>query len=155
MNKIELIIYIILFGMTSTVLPLEAGTKAPSVADELAKKWEQRADAAVKKLVTPGLDACDIATERAFKNAKESVKGNYRSFDLIFGISGSTLNASYSYKDGRLASLELYSLPSRWVARQRVGSKTLSILVADSYCAFDLCTNDPFAAGPCLGDTPE
>jgi hypothetical protein len=141
--------------MATTVLPFEAGATAPPAGDELAKKWAQRADAAAKRLVAPGLDACDIAVERAFKAAKESMKGDFRSFELNVDISGSALNASYSYKDGRLASFELYKLPSRWVARQRVGSKTLSILVADSYCAFDLCTNDPFADGPCPGDTPE
>jgi hypothetical protein len=121
----------------------------------LAKKWAQRADTAAKRLVAPGLDACDMAVERAFEAVKKSIAENFQLFGLQVDISGNTLNAAYLYKDGKLAAFQLYKLPSRWAAKQRVGSKTLSIFVADSNCAFDLCTDDPFASGPCPGDIPE
>jgi hypothetical protein len=65
------------------------------------------------------------------------------------------MRVSYSFRSGRLASFELISLPANWLARQRTGSKTLTILVAPSRCAMDFCTSDPFVAGACAGDTPE
>ena len=155
MHKIKSIIFTILLGMVTTLLPLEAGATAQPAGDELAKKWAQRSAAAAKRLVAPGLDACDTGVEGAFKAAKESLAGAFRSFELEIDISGNVLNVSYSYKGGKLASFEFYNLPGGWIARQRVGSKTLSVLVPDSNCALDLCTNDPFAVGPCPGDAPE
>ncbi len=146
---------ITLLAMTVTALSLKAAVTAAPADDELVKSWAKRASTAKKRLAAPGLDACDMAVERAFQRVKESTTGKFRSFGLQVDISGKVLTASYSYRDGRLVSFELITLPGRWIARQRAESKTLSILVPDANCAFDLCTSDPFAAGPCPGDTPE
>jgi hypothetical protein len=49
----------------------------------------------------------------------------FRIFELSVDISGQVLGASYAYRDGKLASFQLTSLPPRWMARQRASSKTL------------------------------
>ena len=50
-----------------------AATSAAALAatDEIAEAWSTRADRAAKRLTQPGLDACDVAYERAFQRAKE------------------------------------------------------------------------------------
>jgi len=134
-----------------------AATSAAALAatDEIAEAWSTRADRAAKRLTQPGLDACDVAYERAFQRAKENARPPFRVFELAVEISGQTLRASYSYRGGRIAAFELISLPAGWIGRQRASSKTLSILVGPANCALDFCTSDPLIAGPCPGDTPE
>ncbi len=128
---------------------------ADSTGDQTANVWRQRARVAVKKLTEPGLDACDRGLELAFQQPKESTTGNLRTYDLFVQVSNQTLRASYSYKDQKLSSFQLISLPLNWFARQRVDSKTLSIIVGTANCVMDFCTNDPLVLGPCPGDKPE
>ena len=139
------------------ILVVLAATSVVTLAerDEIAAAWLARADRAAKRLAEPGLDACDVAYERAFQRPKENARPPFRVFELAVEISGRTLRASYSYRVGKVASFELISLPPGWIARQRVNSKTLSILVAAANCGMDFCTSDPLVAGPCPGDTPE
>ena len=140
-------------GLCATI-----GLSAPTGAaatDELGRLWLARSETATRHLAQPGLDACDIAIDKAFQQPRERTGEVFRTFDLTVELSGQVLQASYSYRGGNLASFELISLPSKWVARQRAKSKTLSILVAPANCALDFCTNDPFAQGPCPGDSPE
>jgi len=124
-------------------------------SDQIANSWHQRAQVAAKRLSEPGLDACDSGREVAFQHPRAFVAGILRHYELSVQVSGQTLRVSYSYNGQNLASFELISLPLSWIARQRVDSKTLSILVGPANCALDFCTNDPFALGPCSGDKPE
>ena len=75
-----------------------AATSAAALAatDEIAEAWSTRADRAAKRLTQPGLDACDVAYERAFQRAKENARPPFRVFDLAVEISGQTLRASNS-----------------------------------------------------------
>ena len=123
--------------------------------DELAHRWADRSALASKQLAEPGLDACDMALHRAFEHPKQADYPPFRTFDLAADIGDQTMKVSYSYRHGRLASFQLVSLPPNWIARQRTGSKTLSILVAPARCAMDFCTDDPFVLGACAGDTAE
>lgn len=126
--------------------PAQAAGSAPDI---VGNAWRSRAEAATKKLATPGLDKCDKGIESAFQHPKESTSGNLRSFELNIDIDGQTMVASYSYVGQRLSAFVLVELPSEWQAVQKTESKTLSILVESSNCAFDFCTNDPFITGPC------
>jgi hypothetical protein len=123
--------------------------------DELGQRWSERSALASKHMAEPGLDACDLAIDRAFAHPKEGRSDPFRSFVLDADVGGQALSVSYSFRQGRLASFELVSLPAGWIARQRAGSKTLTVLVAPAHCAMDFCTDDPFAVGACAGDTPE
>ncbi len=142
---------------TVSVLVVLGAIAVPAFAatDEITAAWSVRADRAAKRLTQPGLDACDVAYEKAFQHAKESARPPFRVFELAAEISGQALRVSYSYRGGRLTSFEVITLPSGWIGRQRVNSKTLSILVGSAKCAMDFCTSDPLAAGPCPGDPPE
>jgi len=126
--------------------PAQTPDPAP---DSVGKAWKARAGAATKKLASPGLDKCDKAVELAFQHHNEVTSGNQRSFDLLIEIESQAMLASYSYVGQRLASFVLLALPPEWLAVQKTDSKTLNILVEGSNCSFDLCTNDPFATGPC------
>lgn len=137
-----------------TVLSLSVPTQV-AAEDALRKAWLARSEAASSYLERPGLDACDQAIGRAFQKPREIKRGPFRSFELDVELSGQSLRAAYSYRDGELASFELRSLPRGWIARQRSNTKTLSILVGPATCAMDFCTADPFKQGPCAGDVPE
>lgn len=120
-----------------------------STPDFVGNAWRLRAEAATKKLDDPGLDECDKAIEHAFQHPKELISGNLRIFELKINIADQTMLATYSYEGQRLSAFGLVALPPQWLAVQKTESKTLSILVWSSNCAFDLCTNDPFMTGPC------
>jgi hypothetical protein len=122
---------------------------ADTAPDAVGKAWKARAEAATKKLAAPGLDKCDKGVELAFHKPNEVTSGKQRSFELPVEIDKQTMVASYSYEGQRLTSFILLELPPGWLAVQKTDSKSLNILVTDSNCSFYLCTNDPFAAGPC------
>jgi hypothetical protein len=133
-----------------TLYPVQSPAQPPDSAPDLVgTTWKSRAGAATKKLANPGLDRCDKGVELAFQNPNEATSGKQRSFELQIDIDGQAMVASYSYAGQRLNAFVLHALPSGWLAVQKTDSKTLSILVEGSKCSFDLCTNDPFAAGPC------
>ena len=139
----------------ATFLAPLADAMADSTGNQIADAWRQRAQVAAKKLTEPGLDACDRGLELAFQYPKEFMTSAWHRYGLAVQISNQTLYASYTYNSRGLASFELVSLPPGWIARQRVDSKTLSILVGAANCALDFCTNNPFASGACPGDKPE
>jgi len=118
-------------------------------ADIVGKAWKTRAEAATKRLATAGLDKCDKGLELAFQQPNEVASGKQRSYELPIEIDNQSMVASYTYAGQQLTSFALLALPPGWLAVQNTGSKTLNILVAGSGCSFDLCTNDPFTAGPC------
>lgn len=120
-----------------------------SAPDSVGKAWKSRAEAATKKLATPGLDKCDKGLELAFQHPNEVTSGKERSFELMIEIDRQAMVASYSYEGKRLTSFALLALPPGWLAVQKTDSKTLNILVTRSNCSFDLCTNAPFTTGPC------
>ena len=122
---------------------------ADSALDDIGRQWKDRAEAASKRLATSELDECDKAVERAFQDVKESVSGAKRIFELKINISDQTMVVYYSFEGQRLGDFVLGTLPPGWVAIQKTDSKTISILVGKSDCAFDLCTSNPFIIGPC------
>lgn len=117
--------------------------------DPVGMIWKTRAETAAKKLALPGLDKCDKGVELAFQQFREVTSGKKRNFELMLKIDRQEMVAAYSYDGQRLDSFVLLDLPQGWLAVQKTDSKTLNILVVDSNCSFDLCTNDPFTAGPC------
>ena len=117
--------------------------------DLVGMAWKTRAETATKKLALPGLDKCNKGVELAFQQLREVTSGKKRNFELKIEIDKQEMVASYSYEGQRLDSFVLLDLPQGWLAVQKTNSKTLNILVSDSNCSFDLCTNDPFTAGPC------
>jgi len=138
--------------LVAIFLPVQPGNSAETGRDEIGNAWKARAAKAAKNLAGSGLDACDMAFERAFERPKEGTSGSLRVFELTFDIRGKKMVATYSYDSGRLDAFGIVMLPQRWMAVQRANSKTLNILVADEHCAFDLCTRDPFSIGPCRGE---
>ena len=142
-------------GAGTFVLLASLSQVASAANDEVGPAWRARAETASRNLSRGRLDACDMALEKAFANVEETNDKPFRSFHLVADVQGQSLHVAYSYRGTSLASFELIALPSPWVARQRVNSKTLSLLVAPARCAIDLCTNDPFAQGACPGDPPE
>lgn len=120
-----------------------------SASDPIGNAWKSRAEAATKKLAAPGLDKCDKAVELAFQSPNVVTSGKQRNFELLIDIDNQAMVASYSYTGQQLTSFVLIVLPPEWLAVQKAESKTLNILVADSNCTFDLCTNDPFMSGAC------
>jgi hypothetical protein len=128
-----------------------AKTNSQPPPDDIGVAWKLRAGEATKKLSMPGLDACDKALERGFEQFKETASKGERIYWLNIEIGGQTLVANYSYQGTRLSTFVLAALPARWLAVQKPDSKTLSILVGSANCALDLCTNNPFSGGPCVG----
>jgi len=120
-----------------------------TAADLVGRGWKTRAEAATRKLALPGLDKCDKGVELAFQKFREVTSGKKRNFELTIEIDKQEMVAWYTYEGQRLDSFLLLALPPGWLAVQKTDSKTLSILVADSNCSFDLCMNDPFTAGSC------
>lgn len=133
-----------------TVFLSQASAQAPdSAPDPVAAAWKSRAAAAAKKLAAPGLDKCDMGLERAFQESVETTSGKQRSFGLPVTVDGETMVVSYTYVGQRLNAFMLVELPPDWLAVQKPESKALTILVQNSNCTFDLCTNDPFTTGLC------
>lgn len=131
----------------AVVRPAAAGTATP---DPVSAAWRARAKLAAKKLAGPGLDACDRGVELAFQHPEEKVSGNRRDFILAIEVDGKTMLVTYSYETQRLEAFGILALPPGWLALQKAGSKTLTVLLSSaSKCALDLCTDDPTAGGPC------
>jgi hypothetical protein len=63
------------------------------------------------------------------------------------------MRAAFVYEGERLSNFLIVALPPRWLAVQKVDGKTLNVLVPEAQCAFDLCIDDPFAEGPCSGES--
>lgn len=133
-----------------TILPGQSPAQtAVAAPDPVGKAWNARAGQTTKKLASPGLDKCDKGLELAFRQPNEVTSGRQRSFELLIEIDKQALVASYTYEGQRLTSFVLLALPPGWLAVQKPDSKSLNILVADSNCSFELCTNDPFSTGSC------
>ena len=133
-----------------TIFSVQAQAQpAVPAPDIVGNAWKARAEAAAKRLATPGLDKCDKGLELAFQEPNEVTSGKQRSFELLIEIGNEAMAASYTYAGPKLTSFALLALPPGWLAVQNTDSKTLNILVAASGCSFDLCTNDPFASGSC------
>jgi hypothetical protein len=129
-----------------TQLPAQS---VDTVPDPVGKVWKARAEAAAKRLASPGLDKCDKGVELSFKQYNEVTSGTKRSYELQIEIDRQEMVASYTYEGQRLTSFVLLALPPGWLAVQKADSKTLNILVEGANCSFDLCTHDPFTAGAC------
>lgn len=142
-------IVIAMFGVGTIFLSQSSAQPVNTAPDLVGTAWKTRAETATKKLALPGLDKCDKGIELAFQQFREVTSGKKRNFELMIEIDKQAMVASYSYEGQLLYSFVLLDLPPGWLAVQKTGSKTLNILVADSNCSFDLCTNDPFTAGPC------
>jgi hypothetical protein len=141
---------VIVIASIVTVFLAQASAQGPdSVPDTVAAAWRSRAEAATKKLAAPRLDKCDIGLERAFQESVEATSGKQRSFGLHVTIDGQTMVASYTYVGQRLSVFMLVELPPEWLAVQKTESRALNILVQNSNCTFDLCTNDPLTTGLC------
>lgn len=136
-------------NMLAVAVALFGAIASPAKADDLKDAWHERAESAEIKLKAPGLDACDKAYEQAFASSTERTAGTQRTFNLTFDIGTGRMSAAYVYDGNRLSGFLLAALPPRWLAVQKAGGKTLSILIQEAQCAFDLCTDDPFAVGPC------
>lgn len=119
--------------------------------DSVARAWSARAALAAKRLQAGGLDGCDTAVEKAFAGAKLKTNGAKRSYLLKIDVEGERLPmlAAYGYDGSRLEDFVVVTLPPGWLLRQPTGSRTLSVLLSEKSCAFDLCPGDPLAAAPC------
>jgi hypothetical protein len=138
-----------------TIFLAQASAEAADLTpDTVTVVWRARAEAATKKLAAPGLDKCDMGLERAFQESVETTSGRQRSFGLHVTIDGQTMVASYTYVGQRLNAFMLVELPPEWLAVQKAESKALNILVQNSSCTLDLCTNDPFTTGLCAEHPP-
>ena len=115
--------------------------------------WKARQDLARQRIAKGGLDACDLALERAFEASKEKSEGGWRTYELAVDVEGQVLLAAYRYEGNRFDGFGLVRLPSKWVAYQRADSKTLRLLISEPHsCAFSLCTRGPTADGACAGE---
>jgi len=142
-------IAIAIASIVTVFLAQASAQAADSAPDAVAVAWKSRAGAATKKLAAAKLDKCDMGLERAFQESVETASGKQRSFGLHVTIDGQTMAASYTYVGQRLNAFMLVELPPEWLAVQKAESKALNILVQNSNCTFELCTNDPFTTGPC------
>jgi len=138
--------------MFAVALALFGAVAFTAKADDLSNTWHSRAERARAALKEPTLDACDKAYEHAYASAREENAGDQRYFHLAFDIGTGRMRVAYVYEANRLANFLIVALPPQWLAVQKADGKTLSVLVQEAQCAFDLCTNDPFAAGPCKGE---
>jgi hypothetical protein len=135
--------------VVTVLLAQSPAQSADSAPESVGKAWKARAEAATKKLASPGLDKCDKAVELSFQQPNEVTSGTKRSFELMIEIDKQAMVASYSYEGQRLTAFVLLALPPGWLAIQKTDSKNLNILVVSANCSFDLCTRDPFTPGPC------
>lgn len=126
-----------------------SGHPATTPADPVEATWKARSELAKKRLDKGGLDPCDLAVERAFQSYEREVEGGKRRFSLDIELDGARLIALYEYAGGKLAVFSLTGVPSSWALYQKAGSKTLSFLLGEGRCAFDLCTAGPTPDGPC------
>ncbi len=136
-------LFIILHAFT--MVQAEKGTSS----DPIGNAWKLRSEAATKKLAESGLDVCDKAIESAFKDVTETFSGKQRTFELRIVIGDQAMIVMYNYKGQELEGIGIAKVPPRWMITQKADSKIISVLIIDSNCAFDLCTNDPFSKGPC------
>jgi len=125
---------------------------AASAAGDLEASWQARAAAARERLGKPGLDACDKAYESAFAKPNRSAVGKHPAYELRFNIGKRQMMAVYEFDGQSLSAFLLVRLPPGWLAYQKAHSKTLSVLVPTSKCAFDICTSNPFVDGACSGE---
>ncbi len=123
--------------------------------DEIANEWQQRSEAASKKLSMEGLDECDKAIERAFMHPERLSSRSVRTFKINFEVAGAQMHAAYAFKNNKLEAFQLLDLPAGWVAWQRAENKTLSVFVPATKCVIDICTNNPFGPAMCLREKPE
>jgi hypothetical protein len=117
--------------------------------DALDKAWRARAERATKKLLQPGLDACDRAVELAFQKPKGAVT-SVRTYALEITVGKDTMLVGYHYDGQTLKDFSMFGVPPTWRVHQLTDSKTISVVLKNEPgCAFDLCSNDPFSDGPC------
>jgi hypothetical protein len=134
------------------LLSLLAGTVtgADEPKDPVDATWRARKELAQSRIAKGGLDACDLALEKAFQTAKLTKEKEVRSYDLTIEVDGRMLGAFYRYTGDKLDGFALVALPSQWVAYQKPDSKTIRFVVAPPQdCAFSLCTKGPTPNGPC------
>ncbi|MGZ6162424.1 MAG: hypothetical protein ACXWLS_03765 [Myxococcaceae bacterium] len=139
------------------LLSLLAGTvtRADEPKDQVDTTWRARKELAQSRIAKGGLDACDLALEKAFKTAKLTKEKDVRSYDLTIDVDGRVLGAFYRYTGDKLDGFALVAMPSQWVAYQKADSKTIRFIVAPPQaCAFSLCTSGPTADGPCETTRP-
>ena len=122
---------------------------APPPDDPVEVTWQSRTELARKRLDKGGLDACDLAVERAFLSHQRSGTGATRRFSLGIEIEDARLIATYEYSGAKLAVFGLLGVPSSWALYQKADSKTLTFLLGKGRCAFDLCTAGPTSEGYC------
>ena len=120
-----------------------AGTQGPE------STWRARAELAKRRLAAGGLDACDQAVEQAFQASKPETSGGNTMYPLDVEVGGRKLLLAYNYQGGQLDSFAFLAIPSSWVAYQKVDSKTVRFVHAESKCAFSLCTSGPTSDGAC------
>jgi len=133
-------------------LSLLAGTvtRADEPKDPVDEAWRARKELAKSRIAKGGLDACDLALEKAFQTAKLTKEKDVRSYDLVIKVDGRMVGAFYRYTGEKLDGFALVALPSQWVAYQKADSKTIRFVAAPPRdCAFSLCTNGPTDDGPC------
>lgn len=111
--------------------------------------WRARTELAKQRLAAGGLDACDQAVEKAFQTSKPETAEGGTMYPLDIEIGGRKLLAAYNYRGGQLDSFALLGMPATWVAYEKVDSKTIRFVVADSKCAFSLCATGPTSDGTC------
>lgn len=126
-----------------------SGHPPTTPADPVEATWKARSELAKKRLEKGGLDPCDLAVERAFQSYEREVEDAKRQFSLDIELDGARLIAKYEYAGGKLAVFGLTGVPSTWALYQKAGSKTLTFLLGEGRCAFDLCTAGPTPDGPC------
>lgn len=141
-------ISLLMLGSTPST-PARGGSPG---TDSVAAAWKARAELASKRLEGTGLDACDRAVEMAFKSPDVGNNNGKRMFVLRLEIGGKAMMVGWGYDDQKLADFSIATLPPRWITRQVAGQKTLTVLPAESNCAFDLCPNEPLANGRCSGE---
>lgn len=135
----------LLLVMTTVLVSTQALCNEVSVS----QAWKSRSELAAEHLKQPNLDVCDVAVEKAFQNAVGKQSNGLTMYELNIQLGNQAMRAAYTYKEIALNDFVLISLPSRWMAHQSPDSKTLSVVVVDSSCAFDLCINNPFGSAPC------
>ncbi|MFY0666339.1 MAG: hypothetical protein JXQ97_17085 [Natronospirillum sp.] len=127
----------------------------PVMADTILDQWRQRAAIAQERLNNADFDACDVAYEYGFSSARQVRGGDRQTFEVTFQSDGQSMRVSYIYEGALLDSFVISALSPQWIAYQKVNNKTLTVIIPEERCAFDICTNDPFAIGFCSGESLE
>jgi hypothetical protein len=136
-------------AIVAAAITFTTAQRAEAGDDAVAKAWKDRAEIAARKLAGSKLDLCDSALEKGFLAVKEQKADNPRLYMITVNVSGQIYRAGYSFDGDKVASFVQAELPEDWITIQNSNSKTLSVVAAPANCAFDLCTTDPFANGPC------